>query len=70
MSILINDIPVIDKDDFKKLKKLKGQKLMNVKQDDEEYDLILEFEKMKVTLSMQDSDAYGTNVFFSFVEIA
>jgi len=58
---------VIDEDDYKKFKKIVGQKLTDVIID--EYDLVLVFETKKVIISMQDSDAYGTNIFFDFEDI-
>ena len=67
MSIMVWDRDVIDEEDYKKFKKIVGQKLTDVIID--EYDLVLVFETKKVEISMQDSDAYGTNVFFDFEDI-
>ena len=64
MSRMVWDIDVIDNDDYKKFKKIVGQKLIDVIHDED--DLVLIFETKKVRISMQDSDAYGTNVFFDF----
>ena len=64
MSRMVWDIDVIDNDDYKKFKKIVGQKLIDVIHDED--DLVLIFEIKKVRISMQDSDAYGTNVFFDF----
>lgn len=61
---VVTDLRVIDKEDIKKWKKLIGKKLKKIEIG---YgDLILHFEGMSVTVSMQYSEAYGTNVFWNF----
>jgi len=67
MSTTLIDINVIDKNDFKEIKKLEGQKLKSVRKEDT--NLVLFFEGKKLTISMQDSDAYGTNVFFEISKL-
>ena len=46
MSVIIDDINTIDKDDLKQWKKLKGEKLISV--EDSYGNLVLIFEKHKV----------------------
>lgn len=58
------DLKVADKDTVRELKKVIGKKLIAVRMDESEYDLELFFEEYKVTVSMQDSENYGTNIFF------
>ena len=57
MSVIIDDINTIDKDDLKQWKKLKGEKLISV--EDSYGNLVLIFEKHKVEFSCQISDEYG-----------
>jgi len=63
MSGIVHDLPVIDDSDFKKLKKLKGQKLIDIKKDKYD-DLVFVFENKKLTISAQESYNYGFGVFY------
>ena len=60
------DMKVIDEDDFKEMRKLEGQKLLEVKREYEGDDLILIFEKDTLKITAQDSENYGFNVFFNY----
>jgi len=71
MSVILVDLCPITEDKFKELKKLVGEKLKEVKIKNGwafdkfvDGDLELVFEKHTVTVSMQESDEYGTNVFW------
>ncbi len=48
------------------MKKLKGQKLLEIKREDNGEDLVLVFEEDTLRISSQDSDNYGTNIFFNY----
>ena len=60
------DMKVIDEDVFKEMRKLEGQKLLEVKREYEGDDLILIFEKDTLKITAQDSENYGFNVFFNY----
>ena len=65
MSVIVTDLCPITEEEFKDLKKVVGEKLIDVKVTDFfTGDLILTFEKHVVKVSMQDSDVYGINVFW------
>ena len=65
MSVIVTDLCPITEEEFKDLKKVVGERLIDIKVTDFfTGDLILTFEKHVVTVSMQDSDEYGTNVFW------
>ena len=71
MSVILVDLCPITESEFKELKKLVGEKLKEVKIKNGwafdkfvDGDLELVFEKHTVTVSMQESDEYGTNVFW------
>jgi len=65
MSVIVTDLCPITEDEFKELKKVVEEKLVDVKVTNFiTGDLIMVFEKHIVRVSMQDSDEYGTNVFW------
>ncbi len=59
---MVTDEDAISNDNFKRLEILKGEKLIELSHDDG--DLILFFEKHKVTISRQYSEDYGDNIFW------
>ncbi len=59
---MVTDEDAISNDDFNRLEILKGEKLIELSHDDG--DLILFFEKHKVTISRQYSEDYGDIIFW------
>ena len=63
---MVCDLQVIDEDDFKEMKKLKGQKLLEIRKEHMGEDLLLIFEKDTLKITSQDSENYGTNIFYDY----
>ena len=66
MSMVIDE-DAISSENFDELKKLKGEMLVSLSHDD--LDLILVFEKHKVTISRQYSEEYGDGIFWEIEKL-